>query len=156
MMAGLLAILLIIFLFFDRQFKLSNVKGNWPLVESSQITAKQQLHLQQVFSQPFLYLDRGKQSFVFISQDQRYVVKFFDNRCLRSGMLSFFSQSKRRNAKKNWPNFLTDMKQLPLLILSMLVCFFCSLFQIRLIVFTLMSLTVLGFVMRSILLKCHL
>lgn len=99
-MAGVLVIILIIFSFFDRQFKLSNVQGNWPLVESSQITDKQQLYLQQVFSQPFRYLDRGKQSFVFISQDQRYVLKFFDNRCLRSGMLPFLFSIKEKRCKK--------------------------------------------------------
>lgn len=100
-LAGTFAILWVAFSFYDRQFKLSNVQGKWPSVEHQQITEKQLSLLQGAVSQPFRYLDRGKQSYVFVSQDQQYVLKFFDNRCLRSGTLSFFfSISEKRCQKK--------------------------------------------------------
>ena len=86
---GIFVFIVCAYSFFDRQFKLSNIQGEWPLVTSSKITNKQQAFLHEVFSQPFHYLDRGKQSFVFVSEDQKYVLKFFDNRCLRSGSFSF-------------------------------------------------------------------
>lgn len=35
--------------------------------------------LSDIFSQPFIYLTSGSQSYVFISQDQKYVIKFFKN-----------------------------------------------------------------------------
>lgn len=99
-MSGILAITYIGFSFYDRQFKLANIQGTWPIAESSSIANEKQLLLQKVFSQPFQYLDRGKQSYVFISQDQRYVLKFFDNRCLRSGMLPFFFSIKEKQCAK--------------------------------------------------------
>lgn len=33
----------------------------------------------KILSQPFHYLDRGGQTFVFLSEDQKYVLKFFKN-----------------------------------------------------------------------------
>lgn len=87
--------------FFDRQFKISNVKGEWPVASSTPITEKQQALLKEVFSEQFHYLDRGKQSFVFVSQDERYILKFFDARCLRSGDHPFiFSIEEEHCAKK--------------------------------------------------------
>lgn len=45
---------------------------------------KQLAEIKAIVRQPFAYLDRGKQSYAFISQDRRYVLKFFDNRCWKS------------------------------------------------------------------------
>src|SRR5262245_62079366 len=75
--------------FYDRQFKLSNIIGNFPIVDVSNISKSNEEYLKIAFSQPFHYLDRGKQAYVFESQDKRYVLKFFDNRCLRSGKMPF-------------------------------------------------------------------
>lgn len=87
--------------FFDRQFKLSNVTGNWPKVEATPLTVEQQEQLKDLFASPFHYLDRGKQSFVFVSNDSQYVLKLFDARCLRSGDFSFFfSITEEHCAKK--------------------------------------------------------
>lgn len=88
--------------FFDRQFKLSNIKREWPKINAQAITQEQKNLLKEIVSaQSFHYLDRGKQSFVFESQDGRYVLKFFDARCLRSGDYSFFfSINKDHCAKK--------------------------------------------------------
>lgn len=38
---------------------------------------EEQSHLEAALAQPYFYLSRGGQAFVFISQDQRYVIKFF-------------------------------------------------------------------------------
>ncbi|HEV8051596.1 MAG TPA: hypothetical protein VGP47_03810 [Parachlamydiaceae bacterium] len=101
LVAGTLFALVIAYSYYDRQFKLSNIKGNWPETYSARIAPDQLPHLNETVSQPFYYLDRGKQSFVFISQDRKYVLKFFDNRCLRSGMLPFlFSIGKKKCSKK--------------------------------------------------------
>ena len=34
---------------------------------------------EEILKQPFHYLARGGQSFVFVSEDQKYVIKFFKN-----------------------------------------------------------------------------
>ncbi|MEX0962281.1 MAG: hypothetical protein WDZ28_05450 [Simkaniaceae bacterium] len=39
--------------------------------------------LEPLLNQPFFYLDSGAQSYVFISQDQEFVLKFFKNQHLR-------------------------------------------------------------------------
>jgi len=87
------------YFFYDRQFKLSNIKGNFPYVEVLE-RVEDLNELKNVFAQPFYFLDRGKQSYVFESQDKRYVVKFFDNRCLRSGKFSFFFSIKKKRCDK--------------------------------------------------------
>ena len=99
--SGVIIFFVIAYSFYDRQFKLSNIKGEWPKVHFESLTKNQNSFLQTVFSQPFYYLDRGKQSFVFLSQDNRYVLKFFDSRCLRSGELPFlFPISEEHCSKK--------------------------------------------------------
>lgn len=79
----------VIYSFVHRQFKPSQIKGNWPLVVSAEINEGKLALLKKIFSQSFQYLDRGKQSFVFLSEDQHYVLKFFDIHCLRSGNFPF-------------------------------------------------------------------
>ena len=87
--------------FCDRQFKKSNIQEEWPLVEMASLTKDDQILLEKIVSQPFHYLDRGKQSFVFESQDKKVVLKFFDKRCLNSGKFPFiFNIKKKRCAKK--------------------------------------------------------
>jgi hypothetical protein len=78
--------------FYDRQFHLENITfhGLSPL-ETPQIV-EQRAFLDKIIDQPFYYLDRGKQSFVFVSADDKYVLKFFDVKCSWSGgMLSSLS-----------------------------------------------------------------
>ncbi len=77
--------------FFEAQFRLANIQVSG-LAESEQaLDQHQQQVLEGIIDQPFAYLDRGKQSFVFISQDRRYVLKFFDVHCLKGGLSSVFS-----------------------------------------------------------------
>lgn len=100
LLAAIAVVLWFAYAFVDRQFKLSNVQGNWPLVESVPLTDETKIQLAELFSAPFHYLDRGKQSFVFVSKDQQYVLKLFDARCLRSGDSFLFSITEEHCAKK--------------------------------------------------------
>src|SRR5262245_7040690 len=101
-LVGIFSVLFIAYSFYDRQFKLSNIRvENILSIESSPVTDQEQAYLKEIFSQSFYYLDRGKQSYVFVSNDQKYILKLFDNRCLRSGPLPFlFSISEKQCKKK--------------------------------------------------------
>ncbi len=87
----------------DRQFKIKNIYFS----DLSQIPAEidefpentPKMIPEQVFSQTFTYLDRGKQSFVFLSQDGKYVLKFFDSRVLQPRLLSFGSAKSLKRKK---------------------------------------------------------
>jgi hypothetical protein len=93
--------LVVAYSYYDRQFRLANIQGKWPTGYAAQIAPAQIANLQEAVAQPFHYLDRGKQSFVFISQDQKTVLKFFDARCMRSGVMPFlFSVGKKQCSKR--------------------------------------------------------
>jgi hypothetical protein len=47
------------------------------------LTSEEQHNLQGILNQPFTYLSQGTQSYVFLSRDQRYVLKFFKFQELR-------------------------------------------------------------------------
>ncbi len=47
----------------------------WEVEELSQ--SEEQVLSHEVFSQPYYYLDGGQQCYAFVSEDQRYVLKFF-------------------------------------------------------------------------------
>lgn len=101
----LLLILLVAGIFQWRQeFRFGNIHFNQGDAEFQ--VPEQQIALQNlksfnaIIKQPFTYLDRGRQSFVFESTDGRYVLKFFDAQCLRRDFLSRFwwmSQKKCRD-----------------------------------------------------------
>ena len=48
-----------------------------PEWEASQLTPAEQAELKGVLHQPFSYVGKGSQSYVFVSQDNKYVIKFF-------------------------------------------------------------------------------
>jgi hypothetical protein len=50
----------------------------WKLSPTESSTPTDGSSLTAFFTQPYRYLDRGRQSFVFESADRRYVIKFFD------------------------------------------------------------------------------
>lgn len=50
---------------------------SWEVDPSSKATKEE---LEEILSQPFQYLGHGGQCFAFVSQDQRFVVKFFKHR----------------------------------------------------------------------------
>jgi hypothetical protein len=44
--------------------------------ESSPLSPQEQQEIDEILSQTFSYLDKGSQAYVFVSEDQRYVLKF--------------------------------------------------------------------------------
>lgn len=94
--------------FIDGQFRLQNIQDN--VIGQQDILRdhnpsrmsleNEQNLLQSILAQPYRYLDRGRQSFVFASQDGRYVIKFFDLRRYRSGIFTPFSLSRQARMKR--------------------------------------------------------
>lgn len=74
--------------FWTRQFSLENIC--FPNDYSSHITFSESdvETIRTLLDQPFIYLDRGKQSYVFLSHDQQVVLKFFDASQFQSRPLS--------------------------------------------------------------------
>lgn len=66
------------YIFVGRQFRLSNVQHDAVEQQDVMLDSLEQSRLQSILAQPYRYLDRGRQSYVFVSQDQQYVIKFFD------------------------------------------------------------------------------
>lgn len=66
----------------DSQFRLGNI-GYDPEFFGVEATSKLSPEVIKILQQPFIYLDRGKQSFAFVSEDGGYVLKFFDLSRLR-------------------------------------------------------------------------
>lgn len=99
--AALIFGLYVAYRFYDQQFRLENIKARWSVENAAPISAADKEKLQSIFSQPFDYLDRGKQSYVFVSHDDKYVVKFFDSRCQQSGAMPLIAPvSAKRCARK--------------------------------------------------------
>ncbi|HEY2811290.1 MAG TPA: hypothetical protein VGJ00_07890 [Rhabdochlamydiaceae bacterium] len=48
-----------------------------PAWEVSSLSRDTQEELKQILSQPFRFLNKGAQAYVFLSEDERYVIKFF-------------------------------------------------------------------------------
>lgn len=99
--AFLLILVILLFIgyrFFDQQFRLGNILSTKAMNEDSPQPIPEPIV--QILSQPFYYLDRGKQSFVFSSQDGLYVLKFFDTRCLRSGAIPFIAPISAKRCEK--------------------------------------------------------
>lgn len=67
-------------------FRLGNITYEMPYEKSWEIDplpAEQESQLNQILAQPYFYLGKGAQSYVFASQDGRYVLKFFKFKHLR-------------------------------------------------------------------------
>lgn len=59
-------------------FKLSKMRLDMPFREDWEITKRlSDEEIASILAQPFTYLDRGAQCYVFASQDQKYVIKLF-------------------------------------------------------------------------------
>lgn len=85
--------------FYDQQFRLGNIHPRLDVESPTPISAENKQLLEKIFSKPFRYLDRGKQSYVF--GDDEYVLKFFDTRCLISGPMPLVVPvSAKRCARK--------------------------------------------------------
>lgn len=85
----------------DRQFRLSNIYFPELKVDNEELVSSEEFDvLKTILAQPYTYLDRGKQSFAFLSQNGKYVLKFFDAGALYSSYLFFFNQNRLIKKKK--------------------------------------------------------
>lgn len=76
-------------------FTLSNITSTLPYDkrwEIADLTVEQQVEVNHALSQQYHYLGKGCQSYVFISEDGKYVIKFFKyQRFTPQGWLEYFS-----------------------------------------------------------------
>lgn len=83
-------------LFYQRQFRLENIRLN-DLEDAISIeNLSYSQAIREMLAQPFHYLDRGRQSFVFGSEDGRYVLKFFDTRLFNFERTEMIAKKMRR------------------------------------------------------------
>ncbi len=66
-----------------------------------------------ILKQPFHYLDRGGQMFVFISEDQKYVLKFFKNGPNSSTPLKKHHLKRLNRVMRDIEGYLLAFKKLP-------------------------------------------
>lgn len=87
--------------FMERQFRVQNVTDTTPSsISAEPISSDDYNFLKNLLDQPFKYLDRGRQSYVFESQDGQYVLKFFDLKRYQPGWLTLFSASSERRMER--------------------------------------------------------
>lgn len=60
-------------------FRLTKVQSNLFDTHVQELSIEEIQYIRSLFAQPFRYLGRGHQSFVFISDDQEHVIKVFNN-----------------------------------------------------------------------------
>jgi hypothetical protein len=71
-------------------FRLTNITYPLPYEESwnvSRPSPEEEKHLEKVLKQPYHYLGKGAQSYVFASEDGQYVIKFFKFKHLRPSVI---------------------------------------------------------------------
>lgn len=75
-------------------FTLNNISSNWtyqPDWEIRPLAQAEQQELQHALNQSYQYLGKGCQSYVFLSEDEQYVIKFFKYQRFRlSSWLAYF------------------------------------------------------------------
>lgn len=69
-----------------------------PQWEISPLSSEELSHIQKILNQPYHYLSKGVQSFVFASQDGQYVIKFFRHDHLTS---PFWLKPSTKTKKQN-------------------------------------------------------
>ncbi|CDZ80053.1 hypothetical protein BN1013_00558 [Candidatus Rubidus massiliensis] len=69
-------------------FRLGNIKYELPFNPKWEVDLPDRQKLKTIFSQNFFYLGKGAQSYAFVSEDQKYVVKFFKFKHLKNNIFS--------------------------------------------------------------------
>src|SRR5579872_1148087 len=85
-------------------FSLSLIEGPLPLKEMDRIDWDP-VSIEQALSQPFHYLGKGRQSFVFASEDGKWVLKFFNQKYFQDPWYvkfewPFFSKQREHELSK--------------------------------------------------------
>lgn len=77
-----------------------------PRWQTRALTQKESLLVEKALSQPYVYFSKGAQAFVFLSQDEEYVIKFFKQRLFTPSkwlnLLPLPTWLKRYRNKRNW------------------------------------------------------
>lgn len=84
----------------DSQFRFKNIQEDVIGKQAIDLDIAEQNKLKHILAQPYRYLDRGRQSIVFVSQDEQYVIKFFDLRRYKPGWPTLFSSSSLARMKR--------------------------------------------------------
>lgn len=82
----------------------SNLKPN-PRWDVAPLPSQEQAEIKKILSQPYKFLGRGAQSYVFASEDGQYVIKFFRYHHLQAPLhlkLLPFEWAKRKAARKDF------------------------------------------------------
>jgi len=101
----------------DRQFRVDNIRVMVAVQESQPLSTKYHRILKPFLSTPYTYLDRGKQTYVFVSRDGDYVLKLFDARCLLSGpyplLIPISAEGCKRRLKQVLKGYLNAFHSIP-------------------------------------------
>lgn len=82
-----------LYFYLTDDFRLSNISNATPFQEAWEVPPlknEQRQQLDQILSHPFTYAGKGSQSYVFKSQDGKYILKFFKFKHLRPSWLIHF------------------------------------------------------------------
>ncbi|CAM0116938.1 hypothetical protein [Rhabdochlamydiaceae symbiont of Dictyostelium giganteum] len=83
-------------------FSLGRIRSYFAYQQSwdmGSLSQEETAHLQDILSQPFHYLNAGTRSYVFESEDKKYVIKFFISRRHPVGLKNIFHYEKK---EKRW------------------------------------------------------
>lgn len=60
-------------------FSIGNISANFPFQDEWEVAVNKEeiAEFHQIVNQPYHYLGKGRQSYAFVSEDQKYVIKFF-------------------------------------------------------------------------------
>jgi hypothetical protein len=92
--------------FLISQFRFGNIHFD-KVYAADAYDHEQREKMQRILSQTFTYIDRGRQSYVFISHDKQYVLKFFDASKLKP---SFFQTSSRKRLRQKYQRLFEGYK----------------------------------------------
>lgn len=93
--------------FYERQFSSQHIYLKSIETTPHPIDKKTFQQLSEIFNQPFIYLDRGKQTYVFESQDHHYVIKFFDFHRMQRRAKENRKETSEANMEKRLKNLLS-------------------------------------------------
>ena len=84
-------------------FRLANISCDLPFnhnLHQPDLSASQVEEIRKILQQRYTYLGKGAQSYVFASEDDRYVVKFFKFKHLRPNFFDSFFSDGEKTARK--------------------------------------------------------
>lgn len=98
-------------------FTLLKIQSQVPYDSRWDVSPNDEIELAEIFSQPFTYLAAGGQCYAFVSEDQKYVVKFFKHHLRRLPfwlahlpLPSSFAKKRENQKSKRMRKFLRDFR----------------------------------------------